>query len=161
MSNSISAGSIDVAMAGGVESMSKNYTTRGVPIDVGPTLRATLVKSAADCLMPMGITSENVAARYKISRQDQDEYAFLSHKRANKAQADGRFASELVPVEYSVAAEAQNSHPSIVRVETDDTIRPGVSMEKLAKLKPAFIENGGSTAGNSWVIRLIVASVRR
>ncbi|RGP60867.1 acetyl-coa acyltransferase [Fusarium sporotrichioides] len=149
MSNSISAGSIDVAMAGGVESMSKNYTTRGVPIDVGPTLRATPVKSAADCLMPMGITSENVAARYKISRQDQDEYAFLSHKRANKAQADGRFASELVPVEYSVAAETQNGHPSVVRVETDDTIRPGVSMEKLAKLKPAFIENGGSTAGNS------------
>ncbi|GKU05531.1 acetyl- acyltransferase [Fusarium langsethiae] len=149
MANSISVGSIDVAMAGGVESMSKNYTTRGVPIDVGPTLRATPTKSAADCLMPMGITSENVATRYGVDRKAQDEFALLSHTRANDAQAEGRFASEIVPVEYRIVADKQDGQDAAVRVEADDTIRPGVTLEKLSKLKPAFIENGGSTAGNS------------
>ncbi|KAJ5889089.1 Thiolase N-terminal domain-containing protein [Penicillium taxi] len=148
LANSISAGQIDVAMAGGVESMSKNYTTRGVPIDVGPTLRATPVKSAADCLMPMGITSENVARRYGVDRQMQDEFALLSHTRAINAQAQGRFYSETVPVEYNML-DSESGEKTTIRVETDDTIRPGVTMEKLAKLKPAFIENGGSTAGNS------------
>ncbi|GKU08453.1 unnamed protein product [Fusarium langsethiae] len=148
MANSISAGIVDVAMAGGVESMSKNYTTRGVPIDVGPTLRATPVKSAADCLMPMGITSENVATRYGIDRKAQDEFALLSHTRANDAQAEGRFTSEIVPIEYRIVADGDGQNAT-VRVEADDTIRPGVTLEKLAKLKPAFIENGGSTAGNS------------
>lgn len=151
MANSISVGSIDVAMAGGVESMSKNYTTRGVPNDVGPTLRSTLVKSAADCLMPMGITSENVATRYGIDRKAQDEYALLSHTRANQAQAKGRFASEIVPVEYRIVSDELDGQNTTVRVEVDDTIRPGVTFEKLAKLKPAFIDNGGSAAGNSSV----------
>lgn len=147
MAHAIMAGQIDVAMAGGVESMSKNYQTRGVPADVGPTLRSTPTKSAADCLMPMGITSENVATRYRVSREMQDEFALLSHTRANEAQAAGRFASEIVPVEYTAFAE--DGSKATVRVAADDTIRLGVTMEKLAKLKSAFIENGGSTAGNS------------
>lgn len=148
LAHSIWAGQIDVAMAGGVESMSKNYQTRGVPADVGPSLRGTAVKSAADCLMPMGITSENVASRYKISRQMQDDFALLSHSRANQARFAGHFDSEIVPVEYTVVDGEVKSH---VRVEADDTIRAGVTLEKLAKLKPAFIETGGSTAGNSCV----------
>ncbi|KAM6534008.1 hypothetical protein FALCPG4_006945 [Fusarium falciforme] len=146
LAHSIWAGQIDVAMAGGVESMSKNYQTRGVPADVGPSLRGTAIKSAADCLMPMGITSENVASRYKISRQMQDDFALLSHSRANQARSAGHFDSEIVPVEYTfVDGEVE----SRVRVEADDTIRAGVTLEKLAKLKPAFVETGGSTAGNS------------
>ncbi|KAJ4255881.1 hypothetical protein NW757_004504 [Fusarium falciforme] len=146
LAHSIWAGQIDVAMAGGVESMSKNYQTRGVPADVGPSLRGTAIKSAADCLMPMGITSENVASRYKISRQMQDDFALLSHSRANQARSAGHFDSEIAPVEYTfVDGEVE----SCVRVEADDTIRAGVTLEKLAKLKPAFIETGGSTAGNS------------
>lgn len=148
LANAIGAGQIDVAMAGGVESMSKNYATRGVPVDVGPTLRATPVKSAADCLMPMGITSENVASRYRIDRQMQDEFAILSHTRAYDAQAQGRFIPEIVPVEYE-AADGETGKKVTARVEADDTIRLNVTREKLAKLKPAFIENGGSTAGNS------------
>lgn len=146
MAHSIMVGQIDVAMAGGVESMSKNYQTRGIPADVGPSLRGTAVKSAADCLMPMGITSENVARRYNIPREMQDDYALLSHTRANDALAAGRFASEIVPVEYDVFSGEEKTK---IRVETDETIRPGVTLEKLAKLKPAFIEDGGSTAGNS------------
>ncbi|KAH6676994.1 Thiolase, N-terminal domain-containing protein [Plectosphaerella plurivora] len=146
MAHSILVGQIDVAMAGGVESMSKNYQTRGIPADVGPSLRGTSVKSAADCLMPMGITSENVARRYNITREMQDDYALLSHTRANDALSAGRFASEIVPVEYDVFNGEEKTK---VRVEADETIRPGVTLEKLAKLKPAFIEDGGSTAGNS------------
>ncbi|KAK0390075.1 hypothetical protein NLU13_3648 [Sarocladium strictum] len=151
LANAIRAGDIDVAMAGGVESMTKNYSTRGVPVDVGPSLKATKVKSAADCLMSMGITSENVAARYGVSRSAQDDFALLSHTRANQAQAEGRFVSEIVPVKYEVLTEGENGGDQKVTVEVtkDDTIRPGVTLEKLAKLKPAFIENGGSTAGNS------------
>ncbi|KAM5353414.1 hypothetical protein ACJ41O_000064 [Fusarium nematophilum] len=148
MAHSIWAGQIDVALAGGVESMSKNYQTRGIPADVGPSLRGTAVKSAADCLMPMGITSENVASRHGVSRQRQDEFALLSHTRANEAALAGRFASETVPIEYAVF-DAEQGTRTTARVNADDTIRPGVTLEKLAKLKPAFIENGGSTAGNS------------
>ena len=128
--------------------MSKNYATRGIPTDVGPTLRSTQVKSAADCLMPMGITSENVAHRFGISRQVQDEYALMSHERANRAQIEGRFKSEIQPVRFEVL-DVEKGRRSAVTVEQDDTIRAGVTMEKLRKLKPAFIDNGGSTAGNS------------
>jgi acetyl-CoA acyltransferase 1 len=148
MSHAIMAGQIDVAMAGGVESMTKNYQTRGVPVDVGLTLRSTPVKSAADCLMPMGITSENVASRYKISRQMQDEFALLSHTRANEARDAGRFVAEIVPVEYT-ARNADTGVATTVRIQEDDTIRSGVTLEKLAKLKPAFTDDGASTAGNS------------
>lgn len=148
MAYSIMAGQIDVALAGGVESMSKNYQTRGLPADVGPSLRDTPVKVAADCLMPMGITSENVATRYGITRKMQDEFALISHTRASRAQSSGYFSSETVPIEYKTF-DADEGKETLVRVSNDDTIRPGVTAEKLAKLKPAFIEKGGSTAGNS------------
>ncbi|KAF5627044.1 acetyl acyltransferase [Fusarium sp. NRRL 52700] len=148
MAHSIQAGQIDVALAGGVESMSKNYQSRGIPQDVGPTLRNTKVKAAADCLMPMGITSENVARRYGINRTMQDEYALLSHTRANDALAAGRFEAEIVPIEYT-AYDNATEETSQVRVAADDTIRPNVTLDRLAKLKPAFLEDGGSTAGNS------------
>ncbi|KAM0331290.1 hypothetical protein ACHAQA_002960 [Verticillium albo-atrum] len=126
--------------------MSKNYQTRGIPADVGPSLRGTTVKLAADCLMPMGFTSENVASRYHISREMQDEFALLSHTKANQASDAGRFASEIVPVQYTAY---NGDKETSIRVEVDETIRPGVTLEKLAKLKPAFKETGGSTAGNS------------
>lgn len=147
--HAIMAGQIDVALAGGVESMSKNYATRGIPVDVGPNLRRTKLKSAADCLMPMGITSENVARRYGITRQMQDDYALTSHTRASEAQASGRFDSEIVPIEYDVVHEPDVS-PVTMRIDKDDSIRPGVTKERLAKLKPAFLESGSSTAGNSY-----------
>lgn len=149
IAHGIQVGQMDVAMAGGVESMTKNYQTRGVPADVGPSLRRTGVKNAADCLVSMGITSENVAARYGISREMQDKFALRSHQRAMEAQSAGRFADEIVPIEYSLF---DNDAPSAtVKVEMDDTIRPGVTMDKLSRLKPVFSETGGSTAGNSYV----------
>ncbi|KAF9770836.1 hypothetical protein IL306_011547 [Fusarium sp. DS 682] len=148
MAHAIQAGQIDVALAGGVESMSKNYQSRGIPQDVGPSLRNTNVKAAADCLMPMGITSENVAKRYSVDRKMQDEYALLSYTRANEALAAGRFESEIVPIEYT-AYNTDSGETSQIRVASDDTIRPNVTLDKLTKLKPAFLDDGYSTAGNS------------
>lgn len=146
MAHAIWAGQLDVAMAGGVESMSKNYQTRGIPVDVGPSLRNTTVKSASDCLMPMGITSENLAERYGISREMQDEFALLSHAKASRASSAGHFLEEIEPVTYNVF---DGNEKNGVRVEVDETIRPGVTLKKLANLKPAFTETGRSTAGNS------------
>jgi acetyl-CoA acyltransferase 1 len=85
ISHSIMVGQVDVGLAGGVESMSRNYGLRGVPIDVSSTLLRSNVKDARDCLMPMGVTSENVAERYKVDRKSQDEYAVRGHGRASRA----------------------------------------------------------------------------
>ncbi|OQV02183.1 hypothetical protein CLAIMM_07421 [Cladophialophora immunda] len=148
ISHAILAGQIDVGLAGGVESMTRNYGSRGVPVDVSPSLKDSSIKSARDCLMPMGITSENVASRCDISRKEQDEFALLSHTRALEAQQSGKFNSEIIPVEWTRTDNVTGAQTTL-RVEKDDTIRPGVTLEKLAKLKPAFSEDGRSTAGNS------------
>ncbi|KAL2205519.1 thiolase [Sarocladium strictum] len=149
ISYSILAGQIDVGLAGGVESMSRNYGSKGIPSDVSPSLRASTVKSAQDCLVPMGITSENVASRYGISREDQDVYAFMSHSRAAEAQKAGRFESEIVPVTYQVHDSETGAVMEEREIAADDSIRLDVTLEKLGKLKPAFGPNGASTAGNS------------
>jgi len=157
ISHAIMVGQIDVGMAGGVESMSRNYGSRGVPQDVSPNLRNSHVKDAKDCLMPMGNTSENVADRYGISRKVQDEYGLESHRRASEAQSTGRFEQEIVPVTYEyktvegelVEGESGSGDLTSVTVLKDDGIRHGLTLEKLASLKAVFKENGGSTAGNS------------
>jgi acetyl-CoA acyltransferase 1 len=149
ISHSIMVGQIDVGLAGGVESMSRNYGSRGVPADVGPTLRGSQVKDALDCLMPMGITSENVAERYKVDRKSQDEYAVRSHGRASRAQKEGRFDWEIVPVTVQRIDEA--GQLSGFEVTKDDGIRHGLTFEKVSMLKPVFGDNGKSTAGNSYV----------
>lgn len=92
----------------------------------------------------MGITSENVAERYGISREDQDTFAVNSHLKAAEARAFGLFSDEIVPV-----TQKKPDGLGEVVVDTDDGIRPQASSEGLAKLKPAFRENGTSTAGNS------------
>jgi acetyl-CoA acyltransferase 1 len=96
----------------------------------------------------MGITSENVATRCEVSRRDQDEFALLSHTRALEAQQSGKFSSEIIPVEWTRTDDVTGAQTTL-KVERDDTIRPGVTLEKLAKLKPAFSDDGRSTAGNS------------
>jgi len=87
----------------------------------------------------MGETGENVAERYHVSREDQDAFALRSHQRAIAASEDGRFGEEIVPVELSDDGA----------VEHDEGPRPDTSLEKLAKLKPAFRDEGTVTAGNS------------
>ncbi|OAL07239.1 putative 3-ketoacyl-CoA thiolase [Phaeosphaeriaceae sp. SRC1lsM3a] len=148
ISHSIMVGQIDVGLAGGVESMSRNYGSRGVPTDVSPALLGSPIKDARDCLMPMGITSENVAERYKVDRKSQDEYAVRSHGRASRAQKEGRFDWEIAPVTVQRMDEA-TGQPSGYEVTKDDGIRHGLTFEKVSTLKPVFGENGKSTAGNS------------
>ena len=155
MSHAILVGQIDVALAGGVESMTRNYTTRGIPVDVSPTLKDSSVKDARDCLLPMLKTSENVASRYGIGRREQDEYAAESQRRAAEAQASGRFAHELAPV-LTRQVDTETGEETACVVEQDEGIRKGVTVEKLAGLKPV-LENGASTAGNSYVNSFLLA----
>lgn len=143
-------GQIDVGLAGGVESMSRNYGSRGVPTDVSPLLLNSPNKDARDCLLSMGITSENVAERYKVDRKSQDEYAVRSHSRASRAQAEGRFDWEMVPVTVQRTDEITGKAVEH-EVSKDDGIRHNLTLAKVSALKPVFGEQGKSTAGNSQV----------
>jgi len=90
----------------------------------------------------MGVTAENVAARYHVSRQDQDEFALASHQKAVTAQANDWFVDEIVPVTVK-------TRKAETVVDQDEAVRPDTSLEKLARLRPAFIPDGTVTAGNA------------
>lgn len=149
----IRTGVVDVGIGAGMESMTRNYASRAIPVDLWPELRDSPVKDAKDCIMPMGITSENVAERYGVNRADQDAFAVESHLRAARARANGDFAQEIVPVNTRFQEVDKQGNKvgeeKRITVTEDDGIRANVSVEALAKLKPAFKPDGGSTAGNS------------
>ncbi|KAL2517064.1 3-ketoacyl-CoA thiolase 1 [Abeliophyllum distichum] len=105
---------------------------------------------ARDCLLPMGITSENVAERYGVTRQEQDQAAVTSHKRAAAATASGKFRDEIVPVSTKIV-DPRTGEEKPVTISVDDGIRPNTNLTDLAKLKPAFNKNGSTTAGNKIV----------
>jgi len=139
----ISMGLIRVGIACGVESMSFGGNT-GPLGEINPKVLDHW--KAKDCLIPMGQTSENVARRFGIGRESQDRYACDSHAKAFRAQKEGRFKEEIIPVVTSWTNE-KGEMKSMVVTE-DDGIRPS-SLSELSKLKPSFAENGLSTAGNS------------
>jgi acetyl-CoA acyltransferase 1 len=145
----IRTGAIAVGISAGMESMTRNYGSRAIPVDLWPALADSPVKDARDCIMPMGITSENVAERYAVSREDQDAFAVLSHRNAARARDSGAFAQEIVPVEQTVSSPDGGEQTQTVLVKDDDGIRPGAKIESFAKLKPVFKPDGASTAGNS------------
>jgi len=122
-------------------------STHGFDAGVGK-LNANLMsnKQAADCLIPMGITSENVAAQNGITREYQDAFAAESQNRAAKAQAAGLFKDEILPV--TVTVKNEDGTTKTVVVDKDDGIR-STTLEQLTKLKPAFKKDGSTTAGNS------------
>ncbi|XP_061251917.1 3-ketoacyl-CoA thiolase, peroxisomal isoform X2 [Bos javanicus] len=136
-------GSYDIGMACGVESMS--LADRGNPGNI--TSRLVEKEKARDCLIPMGITSENVAEQFGISREKQDTFALASQQKAARAQRQGCFQAEIVPVTTTVR-DNKGTEQSIT-VAQDEGIRPNTTMEGLAKLKPAFKDGGSTTAGNS------------
>lgn len=143
-----------MGIGAGMESMTRNYGSKAVPKQLWPELRESSVKDARDCVMPMGITSENVAERYGISRADQDAFGAESHLKASKAQGQGCSDGEIVPVSVTNSAGegdgASSPQPAeTVQVSRDDGIRHGASVESMAKLKPVFKESGTTTAGNS------------
>lgn len=139
----IKAGMYDCGIAGGVESMSRD------PFGWSGAISEEIKRNpeAKDCLLPMGITSENVAAQFNISRKEQDELAVVSHKRAAKAIATGRFKDEIVPCTVNVKGKDGVLRKTVI--EIDDGCKPDTSMETLSKLKPVFKKGGSTTAGNA------------
>ncbi|KAF6799416.1 3-ketoacyl-thiolase [Colletotrichum sojae] len=153
VASQIRSETISVGIGAGMESMTRNYGSRAIPVDAWPALKESPVKDARDCVMPMGITSENVAERYGVSRADQDAFAVRSHKNAARAREEGAFAQEIVPVttRFQEVDKQGNKvgEEQTITVTQDDGIRATVGIEALAKLKPAFKPDGASTAGNS------------
>lgn len=148
------SGDLDVAIAGGVESMSR------APYSIAKNLSGSFGNVTAydtalgwrypnprlEKLFPleaMGETAENIAEQYKISREHQDEFACMSHARATAAEKSGRFNAERIPVGIT------NKKGETTSVSTDEGPRPDTSMEKLGSLLPVFRKPGTVTAGNS------------
>ncbi|EPQ28536.1 uncharacterized protein PFL1_03840 [Pseudozyma flocculosa PF-1] len=148
IANAIKVGEIRCGVAAGVESMTRNYGSRAIPVDLSPDFKSSPVQDAVDCIMPMGETSERVAERWNIGRQRQDEFAAISHLKADAAQKDGRLASEIEPIEVRWVDDETGKQTTRL-ISHDEGIRAGTTADKLAKLKPVFRENGFSTAGNS------------
>ncbi|HSK13927.1 MAG TPA: acetyl-CoA C-acyltransferase [Phnomibacter sp.] len=142
----IRAGMADCIIAGGVESMSLVPTAgwKTVP-------NYTVAKSDPDYYLSMGLTAEAVAKEYKISRQDQDEFSFLSHQKAIRAIDEGVFKDGILPIaveEVYVNEKGKRATRSYT-VDTDEGPRRDTNLEALAKLKPVFAADGTVTAGNA------------
>lgn len=105
-------------------------------------------QEAEDCLIPMGITSENVAAQFKITRATQDKFAAESFRKAAAAQKAGKFTAEIIPV-TTKSIDPKTEEEKEIIVDSDDGIREGVTFESLSKLKPAFAKDGTTHAGNA------------
>ena len=154
----IRLGDCDVAVAGGAESMSRGQywlpgmrwgqrMQDGVVVDA---MVGALTDPFDAC--HMGVTAENVATDYGVSRADQDALAVESHRRAAAAAEAGTFAEQITPVEVA-------GRKGSVIIDTDEHVRPGVTPDDLARLRPAFAENGTVTAGNSSGINDAAAAV--
>ncbi|MDO9017808.1 MAG: thiolase family protein [Deltaproteobacteria bacterium] len=137
----VAFGSVDTIIAGGVESMTMVPMT-GNKISVS----AEVMANFPTAYTPMGITAENVATRYNVSREDQDAFAAESHRKAAAAQAAGRFNDEIAPVKAVRYAGHVRDDVTFAR---DEFVRADTTAEKLGALKPVFSAKGSITAGNS------------
>lgn len=154
---SIKLGEAKMALAGGTENMSQaphaDFKSRFAGVKLGALqledmLQSSLFDEYIGC--GMGVTAENLAEKYSITREEQDEYAMLSHQRAEAAR--NKFSDEIVAVDI-------NTRKGTITVDKDEHIKPDTSMETLAKLRPAFIKDGTVTAGNASGINDGAASV--
>ncbi len=144
----IMLGDADAAVAGGAESMSRSpyisptlrWGTRMNDTALVDMLVGALNDPFDDC--HMGVTAENLAERYSVAREEQDALAVQSHQRAGNAIAQGYFKEQITPVEVRVKRDT-------VLFDTDETVRPDSSVEKLSKLRPVFQKDGSVTAGNA------------
>jgi len=144
-SQQIMVGMGDVIIAGGAESMSM------VPM-IGNKFvpNPYLASEYPGVYLGMGLTAENVAKQYGVSRGDQDAFALRSHQRAAAAQAAGKFDAEIVPIKVMMKVGEGSEVKEIRTVfQVDEGVRRDTSLEALAKLKPAFAMKGSVTAGNS------------
>ncbi len=142
----IMAGQIEVAIAGGVESMSMVPMTG---YKFAPT--PYLAKNYPEAFTAMGLTAENVADQYGVSREDQDAFALRSNMLANQAVTSGRFDEQIVPLDVEIVEPAENGKTKSRQFvfKRDEGPRADTSIEALARLRPAFKEGGSVTAGNS------------
>jgi acetyl-CoA acyltransferase len=138
---SVAFGSYDIVVAGGVESMSMVPMT-GNKLTVSPEA----MEKVPGVYTPMGITAENVASRFKVSREDQDAFALRSQKNAAAAIEAKRLAKEIVPID---AIRYVGNEKKTFAFEVDELPRADTTAEGLAALKPAFSSKGSVTAGNS------------
>ena len=145
----IRAGDAQVLVAGGLESMSRapyllQKARTGYKMGNAELVDEMILDGLWDAFehCHMGITAENVAKEFEVSREDQDEFAALSQKRAGEAIQAGAFKREIVPVTVK-------GRKGDTTVDTDEHPRPGTTAESLAGLKPAFTKDGGVTAGNA------------
>jgi acetyl-CoA acetyltransferase family protein len=144
----IQLGEAETALVGGMESMSQaphviRGARSGFPLG-GGKLEDSLMVALLDtyCNTPMAGTAENLARKFEVSREEQDRYALRSQEEAKRANDEGYFAEEIVPVEVK-------SRKSTVMFDADDHMRPETTLEGLAKLRPAFAKDGFVTAGNA------------
>ncbi|MCU1341968.1 MAG: 3-ketoacyl-CoA thiolase [Candidatus Acidoferrum typicum] len=147
----IVAGYGNVILAGGTESMTM-IPMGGNKVSPNPWL----MDHNPDAYLSMGLTAENVAAKYGITREQADEFSLGSHKKALAAIAAGKFKDEIVPVEVKITAVANAANGHAAKPKTTSTVfemdegpRADTSLEALAKLRPAFHARGTTTAGNS------------
>jgi acetyl-CoA acyltransferase len=142
----IIAGGADVIVAGGAESMSLVPMT-GFRMSPNPYM----AEHQPEVYMSMGLTAERVAQEWQVSREDQDQFAYESHQKAAAAQDAGKFKEEIVPVEIEEVLIGEDGKPQHVKyvLDTDEHLRRDTTLEALAKLKPAFMQGGTVTAGNS------------
>src|SRR5271163_1746916 len=137
----IRSGGAEIIIAGGAESMSL-LPMAGHKFSPNPWL----VDNHAQIFMGMGLTAEEVYRKYNVSREDQDQFSYRSHQNALKAQAEGRFDEEIVPLEVD-ATSPQGTKKGVFK--KDEGPRADTSLEALAKLRPVFHVAGTVTAGNS------------
>src|SRR4051812_38305638 len=141
----IMAGQLDLVVSGGVEMMSR------VPMGSNNGSMSPLVYERYDIVM-QGISAEEIAKEWNLSREQLDQISYESHQRAARAIDEGRFEKEVVPVEVDVPSpDESGGAPTLTRVKfaVDEAVRRETTLEKMASLQPAFIPDGVVTAGNS------------
>lgn len=139
---SIMSGQVSVAIAGGVESMTM-VPMGGNKVSANPEL----MEKHPEVYTSMGATAEKVAAKFNVSREEQDKFAFDSQKKAGIARSEGKLKDEIAPIKVRVFDDAGKAHE--VTVSEDTIMRPETTLEGLTKLKPAFDSQGTVTAGNA------------
>lgn len=145
IANAIRAGMIDIGIGSGVESMSTQYGP-GAVTEFSDLLENHM--QAANCKVPMGVLSEQMAKDKGISRADQDAFAASSYQKAIKAQEQGLFDEEIAPVTVTYT-DPKTEKEQTVKVTKDDGVRPGITAESLGKIRPAFAKDGSIHAGNA------------
>ncbi|EGN95215.1 hypothetical protein SERLA73DRAFT_187550 [Serpula lacrymans var. lacrymans S7.3] len=146
VANQILTGQIDIGIGAGVESMTFGWGAGTLPS--GWSDEVTTNQEAADCLVPMGFTSENVANDFNITREVQDQFAAHSFQKAAAAQKAGKFKEEIIPLKVKFVDPKTEKESEII-VDADDGIRDGVTAQSLSKLKPSFTKDGFTHAGNA------------